>query len=187
MNHESRITNLIRNTPASPRRRGEAGQYAIRNSQRGISVIEVMIVIFVATVLLFSIAEVAGLSHRISSEKKLELRAGYYAHEGVEALHAMRDESWSTRIGTLSASTTYYIVPTASAWILSSSDPGALDGFFTRTAVMQNVYRDTNDDIASSGTLDPDTKKFTITLTWGTQTGTKTLAIEAYLTNLYKN
>ena len=156
-------------------------------TQKGISVIEIVIVVFVATVLLFSIAQVAGISFRISTEKKLELRAGYYAQEGIEALHAMRDESWATRIGTLTASTTYYVVPTPSAWTLSASNPGVLDGIFTRTAVTQNVSRDANDDIASSGTNDPDTKKFTVTVTWGTQTGVHALAVDAYLTNLYKN
>lgn len=157
------------------------------NLQRGISIIEIIVVIFVATILLFSIAQVAGISFRVSTEKKLELRAGYYAQEGVEALRAMRDESWATRIGTLSAGTTYYFVPTPSAWTLSGSNPGALDGVFTRTAVMQSVYRDANDDIASSGTLDPDTKKFTITVSWSTQTGAHSLAIDTYIMNLLKN
>lgn len=156
--------------------------------QKGISLIEIVIVIFVATVLLFSIAQIAALSTRALTEKKLALRAAFYTREGTEALHAMRDESWVTRIGGLVASTTYYFVPTASAWTLSSVNPEALDGVFTRTAVMQNVNRDTNDDITSSGGVnDPDTKKFTVTVNWNTQTGAKTLATDMYITNLYKN
>ena len=155
---------------------------------RGISLIEVVIVVFVATVLLFSVAQLAALSFRSSQDQKLELRAAYYAEESAEALRAMRDESWNARIGSLTASTTYYFVLTANAWTLSSANPGALDGTFTRTAVMYNVSRDAADDIVSvGGTNDPDTKKFTVRLDWNTQAGSRTLSSDTYLTNLLKN
>lgn len=156
--------------------------------QRGISLIEIVLVIFIASTALFAIAQVAALSVRVSAEKKTELRATYYLQEGLEALHAMRDESWAARIAPLSASSTYYVAPTASAWTLSGTDPGTLDNIFTRTVVMQNVSRDINDDIASSGgTNDPDTKKFTVTVSWNTQAGTRSVNTDTYITNLYVN
>src|SRR3989344_972184 len=159
-----------------------------RSSQQGISLIEIVLVIFIASTVLFAVAQVATLSLRISAEKKIELKATYYMQEGLEALHAMRDESWTTRIAPLSASTTYYVAPTASAWTLSGTNPGALDGVYTRTVVMRDVARDAGDDIVSAGgTNDPDTKKFTVTVTWNTPAGTRLVDSETYLVNMYGN
>jgi len=157
------------------------------SAQKGISLIEIVIVVFVATVLLFSITQVAALAVRISSEKKVELRGIYYAQEGMEALRAMRDESWNTRISGLTASTTYYFAPSANSWTLTTTNPGALDGIFTRTVVMQGVNRGANSDIAASGTNDPDTKKFTVLVSWNTQAATRLISTDTYLANLYKN
>src|SRR3989338_11318456 len=84
-------------------------RYALRDGERGISLVEVVVMVFVATVLLFSIAEVAKISFHTFSAKKLEYRAVLYLNEGVEALRAMRDESWTTNIAPITASTTYYI------------------------------------------------------------------------------
>ena len=156
-------------------------------NQQGISLIEVVIVTFVATTLLFSISQVVTLAARASTEKKTSLRAAYYLEEGMEALRAMRNESWTSRIGGLTASTTYYFVPTANSWTISASDPGKLDSIFTRTVIAQNVYRDGNDDISSPGTLDVDTKKFTVAVSWQSQCGAHTLTLDTYLANLFRN
>lgn len=158
--------------------------------QKGISVIEVVVVVFVTTVLLYSVVQLALLSLQVSREKKLELRAAYYVHEGVEAIRAMRDESWATRIASLTASSVYYIIPASNSWIFSASNPGPLDGIFTRTAIMQNVSRDAaTDDIDASGggVDDPDTKRFTVSAAWNTQTGPHAFSMHMYITNLFAN
>lgn len=159
----------------------------IEDRERGISLIEIIVVIFVATVLLFSISQVAALSFRISSEKKLEYRAVLYLNEGLEAVRAMRDESWTAKIAPLAASANYYFVPTANSWTLSTTDPGKVDGVFMRTVVFQPVYRDAADAIASTGTLDPDTERFSVTLSWDVANQTRTISADAYITNYLKN
>ena len=163
-------------------------RYALRDGERGVSLIEVVVMVFVATVLLFSIAEVAKLSFRTFSAKKFEYRAVLYLNEGIEALHAMRDESWTTKIAPITVSTTQYIVPTSNSWIFTASSPGQLDGVFTRTAVLQNIFRDTADDINPGGsTPDPDTKKATVTISWVSPVGPRSLSVDTYITNYLKN
>lgn len=159
--------------------------------ERGISLIEVIVVIFVATVLLFSISQVAALSFRISSEKKLEYRAVLYVQEGIEAVRAMRDESWAAKIAPLTASTTYYFIPTANSWTLSTSDPGKLDGAFTRALVSQPMHRDASDNLVPAGTpgsvYDPDTKRVSVGVMWDAVGRTRNLSTDFYITNYRKN
>lgn len=158
-----------------------------RSTERGISLLEVVVAIAVAFVLLFSISEVATLSLRVLADKKREYRAVLYLSEGAEAIRAMRDESWDAKIAPLSASTTYYLVATVNSWNVANADPGKLDGTFTRTLVPQNVWRDGADAIAPSGTLDPATKRFTVTVSWESGLGSRAISSDFYLTNYLAN
>src|SRR3989344_6133361 len=160
----------------------------IHNGERGISLVEVVVMVFVATVLLFSIAEVAKISFHTFSAKKLEYRAVLYLNEGVEALRAMRDESWTTNIAPITASTTYYVVPTANSWTATAVSPGQLDVIFTRTVTLQNVLRDSADDIDPAGSVaDPDTRKVSVAVSWTSAVGPRSLSVDVYITNYLKN
>ena len=58
---------------------------------------------------------------------------------------------------------------------------------FTRSFKIGDVYRDVNDDIADSGTLDPGTKKFDFEISWTDSRGTSRRALSTYFTDFFNN
>ena len=56
-----------------------------------------------------------------------------------------------------------------------------------RDAQVNSVNRDINDDISTTGTLDPGTLKITSEVSWFDRGGTTTKVFETYITDLYAN
>jgi Tfp pilus assembly protein PilV len=101
------------------------------------------------------------------SQRSLErTQASYLLEEGAEAVKSIRDDSWSS-ITTLTNGVTPQTV-----------------GNFTRSFVLGAVYRDGNDDIASSGTLDTGTRMVTETVSWSTPNGTKSETLSFYIADI---
>jgi hypothetical protein len=93
-----------------------------------------------------------------------------------------RDNAWSN-ISTLTLATNYYPLYSGGAWTLSAT-PSSV-GIFTRTVVFGAAYRDANQNLASSGTLDTQAKLVTVNVSWteGGQTFSKTLQL--YIIDLF--
>ena len=65
-----------------------------------------------------------------------------------------------------------------------------IDVRYARTVVFTTVYRDSNNRIAATGTLDPNTRGFTVAVAWpddNTALSTTMKQISSYITNLYGN
>lgn len=152
--------------------------------RRGITIVELMIVLGVLTIGLFAINQLIFTTYSTNSLGISYQQALLYAQEGLEVVRILKNESWQTNIAPLTAGTTYYPVLTGSVWSLALISPGLLDNVFSRSLVVQDVYRDTDSNIASSGTLDPDAKKITVTVQWQDSGRTKQIVIPAYMTNL---
>lgn len=116
------------------------------------------------------------------------VKASYLLEEGAETLKVFRDISWDNRIAALTNGSTYYLYWSAGAW-WATTTVSKVDNTYYRSFSLGPVYRDANDDIASSGTLDVDTRKATVTVAWfdtsKNATSTKTLLM--YLTDLFGN
>ncbi len=160
-------------------------------TQRGISLIEVLVASAVITVSLAALTSLVQVSSRILSESVKKAQAQSLAGEGIEAVRIMRDAGWSVNVVLLATSTPYYPVfsTTTSAWTLTATNPGAVDGVFTRTIVFHDVYRRVSDsDIVAS--TSPDTKAIDVgtrevvsLVTWGS----RSVSFSAYLSNLFSN
>ncbi|MEK7066025.1 MAG: hypothetical protein AAB965_00445, partial [Patescibacteria group bacterium] len=75
-----------------------------------------------------------------------------------------------------------------SMWTSTTTGYGRyIDGDFDRTFVLSNVYRNSSDSIASSGTLDSGTKKLVVSVSYRTLLGTTTKTMSTYITNLFSN
>lgn len=136
--------------------------------EKGISVVEVVIAIAVVSTAFFAISQVSILAIRASAERNTKSEALMLSQEGMEAVRSIRDASWSTNIAGLNFGSTYYTATSSGQWILTQTDPGLIDGKFTRTVKIENVSRNINDDIVTSGGAnDPYTKKVTVTVSWG--------------------
>lgn len=151
--------------------------------QRGISVVEILVVISIVGIAIFSLYELVVLSRASSSNQMRRLQAIAYAQEGIEAVRNMRDRSWDDNIASLNAGTPYYLTLSGSAWTLTTTNPGAIENLFTRTVVLSQVNRDSNGNIVSSGTDDPDTRHVDVTITWAERGNNRNVEIETYITN----
>src|SRR3989344_5524637 len=57
-----------------------------------------------------------------------------------------------------------------------------------RKITVENVFRDSNDNIdLSGGTQDPDTKKVSISVSWRDRNATTTINLSTYLSDIFDN
>jgi len=158
------------------------------SSQRGVSFVEIVIASAIILVLIATVTSVYNLYIERFDQTTASLKASYLLEEGVEAVKTMRDESWSGTIDTFDHGTKYYLTfaTSSSSWNTTTT-PVWIDGTHKRWVVFKKVYRDSEDDIASSGTEATGTKKVTVNVTWNDQSGTSTKELATYITNLFNN
>lgn len=150
--------------------------------QKGLLIIEILIVIAIITIALTSLLGTATFSLKNSISLKENTIAEKVAEETLEIVRNFRDgTTWTTNgLGTLTLDSAYHPVKTTDIppkWSLVSGED-IVDGF-TRKVIFKKVFRDTNDNIATTGTEDPNTKKVIATVSWKG----KTVELTAYLTN----
>lgn len=149
----------------------------------GFGLIEVIIVTAIVSTLLAAFLQVGILSLRLLRAQKQDLEATFLAQQGIEAIRSLRDESWTTNIAPLTNGTSYYPVVENSKWKLRTVPPALIDGLYVREIIFNQVFRDALDRIASSGTVDPETRHVTSRVTWNN----KQIELITYLTNFQEN
>jgi len=152
----------------------------------GIGLIEAVAGISIVSIFIFSLMLATQLSQKIVGESVRNIQASFLLEEGVDAVKIFRDTSWSSGIGNLIAGQNYFFSYNGTTWV-STNNNVYIDEIFERKFVLNNVYRDANDDIAPSGMLDSGTKKATIGVSWLGRTGTTTKSASFYLTDLFSN
>jgi len=150
--------------------------------KKGISIIEILIVISIILVALTSLLGIATFSLRISTLIKETTKANNLAQEVIEAVRNFRDGTdWNINgLGVLTSGVSYFPQKTADnhpKWQMVQGEE-TVNGF-TKKVVFEKVFRDADDNISSSGTEDPNTKKATISVSWKE----KKVAIVTYFTN----
>lgn len=140
-----------------------------KNKQKGFSLLEVVIGLAVVSFVLSSLFSVSQISLKIINNDTRNIKAAFLMEEGVETAKILRDFGWNANIK-----------------YASSTAPVYIDGF-ERKIIFEDVYRNGNDDISSSGILDSDTKKVTVYVAWPEETGTTTKNVSTYITNLFRN
>jgi len=149
----------------------------------GIGIVEIVVVIGIIGIALVGMIQTVVLVSRPFAADARQTQASYLAQEGIEAVRLVRDANWTNNIASLANNTTYYPTLTANVWTLSTSDPGTIDGTYTRTVTLQAVYRDANGNISSSGTLDEKTRKVVSTVSWDEHGQNQSQQLETYITN----
>lgn len=151
-------------------------------NQKGISVIEIIVCLAIIMITFWSFAGIAQYSLKIQGQSKAKTEAINLASEAVEAVRSVRDESWDN-ISSLLLETEYYPVISENKWILTLIDPGIINGTYSRSIIIEKVYRDTSDDISEMGTEDDQTKKVTAIVEWNDRGEAKQIDLSTYLTN----
>ncbi len=146
----------------------------------GFGMIEMVVVTAVVIATLFAFLQSGILSVRLLRNEKENLEATLLAQEALEAIRSVRDESWVNNITPLVNGIFYYPVVFGSKWQLTTISPGPINGKYTRYVVFDQVLRDAEDRIATTGTLDTGTRKVTATVFWGIG---KQIEFAMYITN----
>jgi len=154
-------------------------------NKKGISIIEILIVISIIIIALISLFSLVTFSLRISSSIKETAQANNLAQETVEAVRNFRDGTdWDTDgLATLSTGVSYCLGKTADnppKWELALGEE-TVDGF-TRKVIFERVSRDSNDnieDVYNPGNDDPNTRKVITVISWKNEE----VKIVTYLTN----
>jgi len=154
---------------------------------KGFGVIEIVVVVGLISTVLLGMTQLAVLSIRPIHESVRQGEALYLADETLEVMHLQRNAGWTANIASLSTGTTYYPVISGGNWTLSTTDPGPFNGTFSRSLVIDEVYRDANDDISTSGTLDTESIKVTSTVSWVERAANPSVVVSTYLTNFLNN
>lgn len=157
--------------------------------QKGFSLVEVILAISILLAIFLSASSFFLTALDVSETTTRHIQSTYLVEEGIEAIRALRDAGWTPYIMPLSTTTAYYLLWTGSQWSPTTT-PQKTENIYTRSFVVEDVFRDAATyDIASSGTFDRDTKKFTFTVAWPTTngTGTSTETAETIIGNLFLN
>ena len=153
--------------------------------KKGISIIEILIVIAIIIIALTSLLSIVTLSLKISIQIKERTQAVNLAQEAVDAVRSIRDNDW-----TKLTNGNHGLTNAGGYWDFVGTE-NIINGF-SRKILIEDVYRDNTpgdseatDDIETDGIieasdyLDPDTKKITATVSWKE----RKVEIVTYLTN----
>ncbi len=156
----------------------------------GFSILEVVVATAIISITFTSLFSVYSSYLKVQFANTRIVKASFLIEEGLEVVRLLRDTSWASHIGNTTAGTTYYLNWTGGAW-QSTTTPQTVDTIYTRKVVFSAVYRDSNDKIVSSGgTLDPNTKGYSVTVVWpkiSGSTATTSKQISSYITNMFDN
>jgi len=149
----------------------------------GFSLIEVVVGVSIIATVLISLVSTYGLFLNAALENTKKIQSAYLLEEGLEAIRSIRDESWSVNITPLETNVNYGLIFSDSKW--STSTPSFVDNVFWREFSVEEVERDLSDDITSSGIPDPNTKFFTVSVSWLDDGATTTKSISTYLSKIF--
>jgi len=153
---------------------------------RGFSLLEVIVGTAIISVSLISLTAALHSAMTVMDEGTKSIQAAFLLDEGAEAIRTMRDTSWNTNIASLNSGSSYYLEFDGLSWQATTSNI-YIDGVFERSFVLEDVYRDANDDIAGGGLLDLNTKKVSVFVSWRAKAATTTKSVFTYITNLLNN
>lgn len=154
---------------------------------KGFSLLEVVVGISIIFLALFSLAVISRGILIARQEASLALQADFLLEDGAEAIRFVRDQGWTAKINSLTGTNhlSFVIGQSTSTWQINAT-PEKI-GIFERSFNISSVKRDGNDDIASTGSDDPHTKKFDVTVVWPGKFGTSSRTVSFYLTNYFND
>ena len=150
--------------------------------------IEVIVGMGVAAMLITTIQMMMLQSQKISKATSFEIVAAMYAREGIEVAKDLEVTDWSAFYDTCSLGTSPDLHPeiVSDAWALAS-DGELLNGTYTRSIVIEPVFRDTssfpNEIVATGGVCDDDTKRVVTTVTWNNGAQDRSIELETLVFN----
>ncbi len=153
----------------------------------GFGIIELIVAVSVIGVALLGGLIISQRSLGVRELSVLNVQASLLLGEGAEALRMIRDSGWATT-SALAINTDYALSYDGVSWnVVPTASQPLVDNLFDRRFVFSSVYRDAAHRIvATGGTLDPDTRLATVSVSWKPYFGaTTTDAVSLYLINIF--
>lgn len=153
---------------------------------KGFSIIEIIVAVFIIVVTLVSFLGIVAFSLKSSRLVIKVNETNFLAQEIIESIRGFRDSTdWdSNGLGVLIIGANYHLNLTGASppsWIIVSGEESV--NIFTRKVIFERVSRDSFtkniEGVYNSGNDDPNTRKATITVSWA---GKETKII-TYFTN----
>lgn len=156
------------------------------DNKKGFGLVEVIVSVSIITTSFLSFFLFYQRALNIGQQSTIFIQTNLLLEEGIEVVKLFRDDSWQNNIASLSTTTPYYLNFTGTAWTATTTEI-LIDPVFDRTIVLDDVFRDANDDIASTGTYDPGTRKLTVLVEWLNRGATTSKSIQTYITDIFDN
>ena len=156
-------------------------------SHGGLTLVEVIIATSIILIFLLALFPINNLYLNTVSTNTNSVKATLLAEESLEAVRFLRDASWSDNIAPLSVGIGYSLELVSGSWAATTTNI-YIDNTFERVVTFLEVYRDINADIVpSGGTLDPNTRLVTASISWKYGLATSTKSVSTYITNILDN
>ncbi len=156
------------------------------NREKGQSLAELLVGVAVVTIILSSIVGAVILTLRSNLQSTTSRTAAALGEEMMDSVRSVAEGKWTNlySVSSKGSSTTYRVTAsgTALAVVSGSEDISVNNATYTRFFSVENVSRDSVQNIAVSGTEDPSTQKITITVRWQVSGGSSQLQTTEYLT-----
>lgn len=154
---------------------------------RGFSVVEVIVGAALVAVIVTAIASAWQFYEKIVGQSVRLAEADLLIDEASEALQYRRDAGWTSRIATLALDTNYYLTWLDTDYIATTT-PAAFPGSYVCIFKLSSVRRDASDNIATTGTVDPNTLLATISIAPSlSATSTVIMQAQTLVHNIFKN
>lgn len=156
---------------------------------KGSTLVEIILAIGMVVLILPASLENQILYSRSASSNINLTKASLLLEESVEVMKFLSGNAWSSTITPLVSDQPYYLEFSGSTWSISPT-PNTIDSF-TRTVILNDVYRTGNYNIDPNGMpgdiLDPNTKKLTVTVSWTEKNTVLTRTLTTYIFNIFNN
>lgn len=157
-----------------------------RKIKKGISVVEIVVIIAILTIGMASLLGLAAFSLKTAGLVKRTIQATSLAQESLEQARNFRDSTaWSTNgLGILNTGLDYYFQENLGQWQATLGTEA--NDIFQRSIILENVSRNASDNIEEIyNPLNQDlkTKKVRAIVSWTERGGSKQIEIFTYLTN----
>ncbi|MFA6430652.1 MAG: hypothetical protein WC229_03005 [Candidatus Paceibacterota bacterium] len=157
-----------------------------KNLKRGILLVEVIISVFIISVVVSVLITASNLYLTASSSGLKSTKAMYFAQEGMEAVRIIRDKSWQD-FQSLNEGEDYYLyfsISASSTWNATTSvfykTTGGIDRWFVISPVRRAYTRITEGE----GEVDLYTKKVDVFVSWQDRERVITKTLSTYLTKI---
>ncbi len=141
---------------------------------------EVLVVLVIVGILLTSASAFPYTLARSSVDLANRQVAQTYASEAISALRGIQYDNWIL-IPNSPYSNPYHIEKNVSGWFLTTGLETI--GNYRREIIFSDVLRDSNGEISSTGTVDPNTKRAEVTVYWNSAAGELNTKLSTLISN----